>query len=277
MMKKFLLLLLLPVFQLFYCQIEFGPNPNHNISVYIATITGSGTIYYTTDGTDPTVNSSFGINNVNVTVSQNIVLKARLKNSNNQLSSVFYRPYYIGELPQKAMYFKPPTSWTNVCSYINYIQPEFMVDFFGPGNNMTPACEGWYKSSFGFYEAVVYFNNCGFGPFYEGVQTITEDIVFYDYSAGPITNPPVCLLAIKDPSKKVAVVKVYPNPVQNFVSIQSENKFLTYEIIDASGKSLVKKNFSEGKINVASLPGGTYFIKLNSLSEISTIVKFIKK
>ena len=279
-MKTFLLLFLVGSFQLCTAQIEFGPYTNHGYEPYTATIQGSGTIYYTTNGTDPSANSASGVNAVNVTITQNVLLKARLKDSNNQWSGVYSRMYYFGDLPQHTVYFKPPPSWANVCSYMNFIQPQFMIDFWGPGTSMTPACEGWYKSTFGFYEAALAFNNCVYPmivPVYQEYTTNTEGTVFYDYSAGPITNPPPCLLATDDASKKITVVKVFPNPVQDFITLESDINFLAYEIIDLSGKSLMKKELKEKQIDVSHLNSGVYFIKLISLNRATNIVKFIKK
>ena len=277
-MKKLLLLFLITVFQSFFGQIEFGPYSytNHNLEPYNATITGNGTIYYTTDGTDPSSNSPSGVNQVNVPVNQNIILKARLGNG-----QIFSRKYLVGEIPVKAMYFKPPTTWdpNSVCSYMNYVQPETNVDFFGPGDKMTAACEGWYKTIFGFYEADVYFNNCSPGPppYYQGANILTENTVFYDYSEGPISNPPACLLAVNDPSKKIAIVKIFPNPVQDYVNIESDKNFIAYEILDESGKLVLNKDFKSSKINISNLKAGLYFIKLKSLDNETNIVKFIKK
>jgi|GEM_PF-3634215 len=40
----------------------------------------------------------------------------------------------LENFPQKTVYFKPPTNWTNVCSYMNYIDPVTTIDFPPPGN-----------------------------------------------------------------------------------------------------------------------------------------------
>ncbi|PZU85709.1 MAG: hypothetical protein DI529_09515 [Chryseobacterium sp.] len=186
------------------------------------------------------------------------------------------------DLPQKTVYFKPPVNWTNACSYMNYIEPDLPIDFYPPGNQMTSACEGWYKTTYAFYKASVVFNNCAaLGgvvlPNYENYGIVTEDTIFYDYSAGAISNPPACLLAVNDPSKKIAVIKIFPNPVQDFVNIESDKNFIAYEIIDNSGKLIFQKDFKSNKINISNLKTGVYFIKLKSLSNETNIVKFIKK
>lgn len=185
-------------------------------------------------------------------------------------------------LPQKTVYFKPPANWTNVCSYMNFIDPIVTIDFFPPGNQMTAACEGWYKTTYAFYKANIDFNNCNafngvIFPNYENYTLVTEDTIFYDYSEGPISNPPACLLAVNDPSKKVAIVKIFPNPVQDYVNIESDKNFVAYEIIDESGKMVVSKDFNSSKIDISNLKAGVYFIKLKSLSNETNVVKFIKK
>ena len=279
-MKKLLLFLLLPIFQIFSSQItfqnyvySFGPNP------YNAQITGNGTIYYTTNGTEPTVNSPSGVNEVNISISEVLTVKAILKNSNNQLSQVFSKKYYFGQFPIKAVYFKPPPTWTSACSFSNSEDPQIPLDVYS-GDQMTAECEGWYKSPERYFVGRITFDNCvypPFPPFYKSYNVITENTIFYDYSSGPITNPPACLLAVNDPSKKIAVVKVFPNPVQDFITIDSEQKFTSYEIVDATGKSVNKNELSENKINVAKLNPGIYFIKLNAVENSNTIIKFIKK
>jgi hypothetical protein len=133
-----------------------------------------------------------------------------------------------------------------------------------------------------FYKANIDFNNCNAfsgspNTNYLYYSLETEDTVFYDYSEGPISNPPACLLAVNDPSKKVAIVKIFPNPVQDYVNIESDKNFVAYEIIDESGKMVVSKDFNSSKIDISNLKAGVYFIKLKSLSNETNVVKFIKK
>ena len=278
MMKKLLLLLLLPIFQLFSSQIGFAPQLNHGFAPYNASISGTGTIYYTTDGTDPTVNSPSGINNVTINITETKKVKALLKNDSNQLSEIFAKIFYFGPFPIKDVYFKKPPTWNSACSFANSQDPQTNVDFFS-GPPMTPVCEGWLKATHGFFVGIITFDNCANlapAPIYQYYDVVTEDTVFYDYSVGAITNPPACLLGVDD-SKKAAMIKVYPNPVQDFVSIDSEIKFLSYEIIDFSGKSFSRNHLSGNKIDVSQLTAGNYFIKLNTYANVTVMVKFIKK
>lgn len=278
-MKKFLLLLLIPIFQLVSSQITFG---NYNYSFgpepYTAQIFGQGTIYYTTDGTEPTVNSASAVNNLSISISAITTVKAILKNDANQLSQVFTKKYYFGQFPSQTVYFKKPPTWQNVCSFVNSVDPELPLDIYS-GPPMTAVCEGWFKGMHAYFVGDVVFDNCIFPqipPVYQFVNIVTENTVFYDYSVGPITNPPACLLAVND-SKKVAMVKVFPNPVQDFITIQSDKKFISYEIIDQSGRTIQSKSFNDSKIDVTQLTKGNYIIKLKSLSSVIDYVKFIKK
>lgn len=278
-MKKLLLFLLLPLFQIYSSQISFAPMVNHGYESYNAAISGNGTIYYTTDGTDPTTNSASELNTVNINITQITTLKAILKDSSNQLSQIFTKIFYFGPFPLKDVYFKKPPTWNSTCSFANSQDPQTNVDFFS-GPPMNSVCEGWSKATHGFFVGLITFDNCAnFAPppIYQYYDVVTEDTIFYDYSAGPITNPPACLLAVNDSSKKAAMIKVYPNPVQDFVTIDSEIKFSSYEIIDFSGKSLKSSKLSENKIDVSQLSAGNYIIKLNSSSKETIMVKFIKK
>ena len=274
-MQKLLLFSLMITFQFYFGQIDFQPMGNHSFQPYTATISGNGRIYYTTDGSDPTTNSPSELNNVNVNITQTTLLKARFSTG-----QVYSKTFYYGSFPAKTVYFKPPTSWTSVCSFSNSVDPQTTIDIWGPGDNMTPVCEGWYKSNLGFFIGQVEFNNClsyAPTPIYQYYSVVTENTIFYDYSAGPISNPPACLLAVNDPSKKIAVVKIFPNPVQDYVNIESDKNFIAYEIIDESGKLILSKDFKGSKIDISNLKTGVYFIKLKSLSNETNIVKFIKK
>ncbi|WP_312768482.1 T9SS type A sorting domain-containing protein [Epilithonimonas sp.] len=70
---------------------------------------------------------------------------------------------------------------------------------------------------------------------------------------------------------------MFPNPVQDFVNIESDKNFISYEIIDENGKSILSKDFKGSKIDISNLKTGVYFIKLKSLSNETNVVKFIKK
>ena len=109
-MKKLLLLLLIPIFQLLSAQINFAPQLNHGFEPYTATISGNGTIYYTTDGTDPNATSPSSVNTVNINITETKKVKAILRTSSNQWSEIFTKNFYFGPFPTKNVYFKKTTN-----------------------------------------------------------------------------------------------------------------------------------------------------------------------
>ena len=249
-MKKFILFALFFAIQQISGQILFSPYLNHNLQPYNLSLEGSGTIYYTIDGTVPDLNSASGVNIVSVPITQNVVIKAILKDVNNQISPVISKPYYVGVIPVHKVFFKPPANWANSCSIRNYIQPITAVDFFPPGNPMTVACDGWYKASYDFYEASIGFNDCNAigTPFDQIVYAMAEGTIYYDFSVGLITNPPACLLAVNDAISKVTLVKIYPNPVEDILQIETDLVFSNYELVDAVGRSLGNREFKSKNI-----------------------------
>ncbi|MEC5157760.1 T9SS type A sorting domain-containing protein [Chryseobacterium sp. MP_3.2] len=152
------------------------------------------------------------------------------------------------------------------------------MDVFS-GPPMTAVCDGWYKASNAYFVGAITYDNCKSmapPPIYQYYGIITDSVVFYDYSLGPITNPPACLLGVSGNAKKITVVKVYPNPVKETLLTKSDKVFNAYEIMEGSGKSLGKHEFKAENINVAKLSAGTYFMKLFSPDEITVMVKFSK-
>ncbi|MGV0924263.1 T9SS type A sorting domain-containing protein [Empedobacter tilapiae] len=69
-------------------------------------------------------------------------------------------------------------------------------------------------------------------------------------------------------------IKIYPNPIQDVLSIQTNDKINSVEIFDLTGKSILKS--SEKKINTQNLAKGVYIVKVKTTNqEISQ--KIIKK
>lgn len=62
-------------------------------------------------------------------------------------------------------------------------------------------------------------------------------------------------------------VRIFPNPVQNELHIESENIIEKARILDLSGKTILESE--EKRINVEKMPSGTYLIVIQSGEEIS--------
>jgi len=58
-------------------------------------------------------------------------------------------------------------------------------------------------------------------------------------------------------------LKLYPNPAQDEIIIDTENKIYTCEIFDIFGKTILRySNLSDNTINVSSIPTGQYLFKI---------------
>ncbi|MBX3044640.1 MAG: T9SS type A sorting domain-containing protein [Ignavibacteriae bacterium] len=84
------------------------------------------------------------------------------------------------------------------------------------------------------------------------------------------------ILNIDERIKGIYQVNTFPNPVYDFLTINSEVEYNTYEIIDLRGVSVVSGSFnSDNSINVSSLVSGTYCLRLIYGQSFNTVF-FIK-
>ena len=64
-------------------------------------------------------------------------------------------------------------------------------------------------------------------------------------------------------------IKVYPNPTNDFISINTSDKIVSFELYSATGQ-LMKSEKSENKIDVRNLKTGIYTLKINTNKGTST-------
>lgn len=69
--------------------------------------------------------------------------------------------------------------------------------------------------------------------------------------------------------------KIYPNPVQNQLHIQTESKPKNYTVFSVLGKEIITSEFN-ASLDVSQLKAGIYFIKINSENG-SVTKRFIKQ
>ena len=69
--------------------------------------------------------------------------------------------------------------------------------------------------------------------------------------------------------------RVFPNPSSDFIFIQTELDEYYLQIVDFSGKEILKQK-NKSKIDIRRLAKGTYFIKISSETKLETSI-FIKK
>ncbi|MDW5288069.1 T9SS type A sorting domain-containing protein [Formosa sp. PL04] len=80
-------------------------------------------------------------------------------------------------------------------------------------------------------------------------------------------------LSVKN--EKIADFKLYPNPVNNELRINSISQIQNVEIFDLLGKSVLSLNNVQDKVNVSSLKSALYIVRITTQNGVST-KKFIK-
>ncbi len=89
-------------------------------------------------------------------------------------------------------------------------------------------------------------------------------------------NCPSTTLA--DGNFEINKLKIYPNPVNDILSISSDNEIAVVSIYNLLGQEVLSKsvNNHETSINITNLPAGNYLVKVTSGNETKT-AKIIKK
>jgi hypothetical protein len=59
-------------------------------------------------------------------------------------------------------------------------------------------------------------------------------------------------------------VMIYPNPVVNYINVESDHTILSVELINLMGQKIVTQavNAANGRISTSDLKAGTYIIKV---------------
>lgn len=78
-----------------------------------------------------------------------------------------------------------------------------------------------------------------------------------------------------DEDKLERTLVIYPNPVATQLNIQTEDKIISADIIDATGRT-ISVNFSNNIIDVSNLSNGIYILRIETNKGLNT-TKFIKE
>jgi len=73
-----------------------------------------------------------------------------------------------------------------------------------------------------------------------------------------------------------SVFQIYPNPARHSIFLKSKVKIKSAEIIDASGRIVLKISNPDAEIDIQQLQNGNYFINIETENQTKTM-KFIKK
>jgi len=229
------------------------------------------TIYYTTDGTNPTLGSASSISTITLNLTATTTVKAFAQNSNGDSSDIQTEIYTFEDLNTITVYFKPPTSWA-APPKVYWWNPEPSNSWPStswPGENMTLHDSEWYKYTFTNIDAInVIFNN-GSG----GVGTNqTEDLyadsdLWYEWGTGTLST---------NVAENNNHFKIYPNPVIQKLKIDSSTDFTNYKLFDSTGKLIKEGKIINSEIDVTILNKGVYLLHLSGYNISPRTVKLVK-
>jgi hypothetical protein len=133
---------------------------SQNCKVSLFASDGTSIIYYTLDGSTPTIASASGVFNVELVLTKTTTLKAFVKNALNEISPIITDVYTFRPPPIVTVYFKKPYNWGADVNLYYFSNGQGPVAW--PGVKMIHDCEDWYKYTFplGFLkEGSVIFNS----------------------------------------------------------------------------------------------------------------------
>lgn len=96
----------------------------------------------------------------------------------------------------------------------------------------------------------------------------------FEYVAGTLTvNEVIDALS----SNSLKAIKIYPNPVEDILTIESGQTIRSIQIISTTGNVFVNDLISNNTINVSDLPVGMYILKIETENGSSVERRFIKQ
>ncbi|WP_426483055.1 T9SS type A sorting domain-containing protein [Chryseobacterium sp. R2ACT005] len=90
---------------------------------------------------------------------------------------------------------------------------------------------------------------------------------------------PISNLAVEEISTASDHLKVFPNPVQDYLNISFDKNIISVAVYNAVGQQVLVKviNDSKGSVDFSTLTSGVYMIKINTADNIVKTVKVIKR
>lgn len=247
------------------------------VNVVLTANVNTSTIYYTLDGTIPTVSSASAVGTKTLSITANTTVKALVVNTAGTSSAVKTEVYSFVSTPTLTVYFKPPTTWTGIpkVHYWNAVPTGSTANTTWPGVSMTADVNGFYRYTItGPTSVNLIFNNGS-----SGTANQTADLLNktdgYSYTWGASTSKIGTKKEVA--AAKSSSISLYPNPVSNLLQINSDVAALDYQIMSNTGTAVQAGKVSSNTIDVNSLPSGLYFVKIHFRDGQEYLQKIIKK
>ncbi len=246
------------------------------VNVVLTANVNTSTIYYTTDGTEPTTASASAVGTKSLAITANTTLKAFVKNTAGTSSAVKTEVYSFVTVPTITVYFKPPTSWTAApkVHYWSAVPTGSVANTTWPGVTMVADTNGFYKYTIvGPTSINLIFNNGS-----SGTNNQTADLLSktdgYSYIWGSSTSK----VALKElVTTESTSVSLYPNPVGSLLHISSGSTPQEYQIVSMGGIMVQAGKVIGNSINMSNLLEGLYFVQIYFEDGQNYQQKIIKK
>lgn len=247
------------------------------VNVVLTANQTTSTIYYTLDGTTPTSASASAIGSKSFAFTANTTLKAFVINAAGVSSAVKTEVYIFNALATLTVYFKPPTSWTGIpkVHYWNPVPTGSAASTTWPGVVMLADTNGFYKYTItGPTSVNVIFNNGSSGSTNQTADLLNKTDG-YSYSFGASTAK---MLAVEQiPEVQTYAIRLYPNPADQTLNIDSSIAMTHYSIISAQGSIVQEGKTNSNSIDISPLSSGLYFVTIRLENGAETMQKIIKK
>ncbi|MBN2662387.1 MAG: starch-binding protein [Bacteroidales bacterium] len=172
-----------------------GSAYSNPVTVTISAVDESGqptTIYYTTDGTTPTLSSNSATDYFSVNISETTTLNVFAVDQTGNQTPILTEEYTFVS-GGFTVHFKKPDDWTNALIYYWETLPDnIMAEATWPGFNMIAEGNGWYYFDFpGVTSTNLIFNNGLSGTGNQTDDLFADDDLWYDdgnYYHAPVAS-----------------------------------------------------------------------------------------
>ncbi|NLO70530.1 MAG: starch-binding protein [Porphyromonadaceae bacterium] len=234
----------------------------------------TASIYYTTDGSTPSVgstkyNGSISLPNGSTT------LKAIAINSSGSSPVMTYN-YTISNQPagKITVSFKAPDSWSQVGLYVWQVDGGNVNELLGgwPGITVSKDKAGFYSYDVSGYKGneinVIFNNNNNNEQTYD--LTASSNICWISGNSTPEGANIKYTVSVVDCATSVKNLnliswRLYPNPSNGIVNIDLENNVKRVEVISVLGTKVLSIEQNVNQLDLTAYPSGLYYISVTDV------------